>query len=731
MQEHQEKRSGLGLLGYIWNEWISTFVILILLLMTLIIGTGEMIHGQLLRIGERLYGDPATGMQYSFLRAEPEKPTCDRHPNIDAQVKEQMKANASDDFASFFGAASESDVRASLLAAQQQCDEKYQAYDKTIKYIEANPGVRTYRAIETGFFGIFKFGTENRAILLVFMVLISAITASLKYHHIGLRNPATKIDYKVYSLFMLIGNALLSCSVISQYRSVINSGVTPTYETVTIYWIWMILFVVLTLISLYQLFVSPPPKREGGNIGLALLSVPLYAYMALITGIVFTFFMDYPMGQGIYLGLLVEFSGIFLNLALFIWAGMLLTQTRVMDLFLNVLRPWNLAPETLTWLILIAAAVPTAYTGASGIFVIAAGAIIYKEVWNAGARRQYALAVSAMSGSLGVVVRPCLLVVLIAMLDSRHVTSDELFGHGIYVFWLTAFIFLGVSLLLAEEKFRVNSPKVAIPGMMRAFVPVIPYILITAVVLAIYKYALDTGMNEFTAPVILPLVLIAMILYDKLVATKEAPAINIHEAIVREHEQKSPFLRAHDPHSSQFRLGFGGALRFATSETVGHIGALIILMALSASVGGLIERSEVVELLPTHLGSIYISLACIALLLAIIGMCTDPFGAVILVAATIAPVAYENGIHPIHFWMIVLVAFEFGYVTPPVALNHLLTRLSVGDDEVNAADAEAKEKYTSFYFRYERWLLPIIVLFSSLVLVTYVPYVFKLFDWYK
>ena len=178
-------------------------------------------------------------------------------------------------------------------------------------------------------------------------------------------------------------------------------------------------------------------------------------------------------------------------------------------------------------------------------------------------------------------------------------------------------------------------------------------------------------------------------------------------------------------------FGFGGALRFATSETVGHIGALILLMALSASVGGLIERAEVVELLPTHLGNIYISLAFIALLLAIIGMTTDPFGAVILVAATIAPVAYENGIHPIHFWMIVLVAFEFGYVTPPVALNHLLTRLSVGDEEVTAADKEAKEKYTSFYFRYERWLLPIIVLFSSLVLVTYAPYIFQMFGWYK
>jgi TRAP-type C4-dicarboxylate transport system permease large subunit len=248
---------------------------------------------------------------------------------------------------------------------------------------------------------------------------------------------------------------------------------------------------------------------------------------------------------------------------------MLLTQTRVMDLFLNILRPWNLAPETLTWLILIAAAIPTAYTGASGIFVIAAGAIIYKEVWNSGARRQYALAVSAMSGSLGVVIRPCLLVILISMLDSRHVTSTELFDHGIYVFWLTAFIFLGVSLILAEEKFRVNSPKVAVPGMLRACVPVIPYVIIGFAVVMFYKLALDTSINEFTAPMILPLVLIAMILFDKLFAAKLAPAPVIdakHEALVREHEQKSDFLKSHDPHGGK-SFGFGGALRFATSET--------------------------------------------------------------------------------------------------------------------------------------------------------------------
>lgn len=731
MQENQENRSGLGLLSYIWNEWISTYVILIMLLLTLIIGTGEMIHGQMLRMGERLYGDPESGMQYSFLRAEPQKPDCERHPNIDAQVQQQMQANKHDEFADFFGAASESDVRASLLAAQQLCEEKYQFYDKAMKHIESHPSLRAYRTMETTFFGIFKFGTENRTIFLLIMVFFAAITASLKIHHIGLRSPKTRVDFRVYSVAMVLGNALLTASTVSQYRSLINSGVTLTTETLVIAWLWMGLFGILTLISVYQLFRIPKTALPGGNFGLALLSIPLYAFMSILTGIAFTFFMDYPMGQGIYLSILVEFSGIFLNLALFIWAGMLLTQTRVMDLFLNILRPWNLAPETLTWLILLAAAIPTAYTGASGIFVIAAGAIIYKEVWNSGARRQYALAVSAMSGSLGVVIRPCLLVVLIAMLDSRHVTSDELFDHGFYVFWLTAFIFLGVSLLLAETKFRVNSPKVAIPGMLRAFMPVIPYIVITVIVLAFYKYGLDTSMNEFTAPVILPLVLIAIILFDKLRKEPEyIPQVEAHESLVKQHEQDSPYLREHGAQSDQYRRGFFSSMHFATAETVGHIGALIILMALSASVGGLIERTEIVEYLPTHLGSIYISLFFIAMLLALIGMCTDPFGAVILVAATIAPVAYENGIHPIHFWMIVLVAFELGYVTPPVALNHLLTRLSVGDEEVAAADREAKEKYTSFYYRYERWLLPIMVLFPALMIVTFAPYIFKMFGWY-
>ena len=100
-----------------------------------------MIHGQMLRLGENLYGDPKTGMQYSFLRAEPEKPTCDRNPNIDQLVQTQMQSNANDEFADIFGTTSEADVRASVLAGQQLCEDKYAFYDKSMKHLDEHPSI--------------------------------------------------------------------------------------------------------------------------------------------------------------------------------------------------------------------------------------------------------------------------------------------------------------------------------------------------------------------------------------------------------------------------------------------------------------------------------------------------------------------------------------------------------------------------------------------------------------
>ena len=123
------------------------------------------------------------------------------------------------------------------------------------------------------------------------------------------------------------------------------------------------------------------------------------------------------------------------------------------------------------------------------------------------------------------------------------------------------------------------------------------------------------------------------------------------------------------------------------------------------------------DLVPGSFESIWLAMGLLVVILVVIGMVMDPYGAVILVSATIATIAYESGIDPVHFWMVTLVAFELGYLSPPVALNHLLTRQVVGEKEVALASQEGH----NFWYRHEKFLLPLTVMGIALVIVAFVP----------
>lgn len=772
----EEKRSGLSRL---WGA-VSTFAIFCLLLLTLVIGSGEMLQGQMLRVGEKLFGNPAQGIQYSFLRGDPSKPTCDVNIDVEAQVQKKLNESKNDEFAGLFDEVANPDaIRQSILSAQTLCQEKYDTYEKIKSNI--TPGVKVYRTVETALLYITRLGVDWRQVLLMFILAIAAITTTLGLHHIALRPPSSKKDFQVYNSSMVLANTLMFVSTATYLNSLVSGDIPPETNKVIFHSLWVLLFAILTIISIVKL-IKPPKTTEEGNFLKAGLSVPLYANMAIITGISFIFLMDYQSGIGIYLGQMEELSNIFLNLALFIWIGMLLKQTKVVDFFLDILRPFNFSPETLSVILMLAAGVLTAYTGASGIFVIAAGAIIYKEVFSSGARRQYALAMTAMSGSLGVVLRPCLLIVVIAALNNK-VTTDALYGKGMYVFVISSSLLFIFSLFLAKEKFRLRSPKLALPESAISLKRVSPYIAIATMVVAFYAIGLETTLNEFTASVILPFVLLFILFYDKVIRDhsvndnieKVTPYIAVPvlvygiygliKAIIgldqgigfslagfnvdvlyialvfvalfayrhalniyKNRSDDEPELINKVSEDIETPKGFVKSLSLATSETIGHIGALILLMGLSISVGGLIERSEIMTAIPPEFGSTLTALMIFTFVLVLIGMVMDPFGAAILVNATIAPIAYQNGIHPVHFWIIVLAAFELGYLSPPVALNQLLARQVVGEQEMADADAEVRHK--SFYWRYERWILPFVIMLITLLIVAYIPYFFKLFEWY-
>src|SRR5690606_10382662 len=172
------------------------------------------------------------------------------------------------------------------------------------------------------------------------------------------------------------------------------------------------------------------------------------------------------------------------------------------------------------------------------------------------------------------------------------------------------------------------------------------------------------------------------------------------------------------PSSPPRVLGFFSAAMDGTAETSIHIGALLTLMGLSVVLGGIVERAELMMMLPQTFGSTFATMSILVVLLVIIGMSMDPYGAVILVSSSIAGIAYANGIDPVHFWLVVLTAFELGYLTPPVALNHLLTR-QVIDEDSDTMDDVGED--ASFWERHERILLPVTVMGIALLLVAFVP----------
>ena len=690
-------------------EWLAALPAFLVLVFVIILNTSHTMHAQLLQLGESVWEG------YFMLRHDPVEPSCNLNMDIDtelARIVEERNNQPMDEFDLFAPEPVDPAVmRKSLEAAQAQCEIKYDQYNATKDRI--TPAVEIFRSVELGVANFGELGMATQRIMLAILVLICGGTALFRRHHIALRPMVTAMDYRVAAGAQFVAFAILFYSVYSFKNVAFSAGIEVSTEHAVLHWLWIFGFGAPLALTLYQMIVIPKDAEPGGNFLKAQLAIPLYATMCLISG---TYFIlaGHPAGIGIYLNQMMELSQLFLNVGLYVWIGMLLKRTEMAQKVFNIFRPLKLPPEMLAVAVVALAAVPTAYTGGSGIFVIAVGGLIYMELRRAGARRQLALAATAMSGSLGVVLRPCLLVVIVAALNNE-VTTDQLFGWGVKVFFLTTVLFAFYALLTRKEPVAIQRPDSNVwPEFKEALKPLIPYVILIAVTLVVYALLLNAYLDEFSAPIILPVLLLVILIYERLNQEKDVlkrENLNIDYVGHRLEESYDDLKQGRD--------SIEKTIREATTETTGHIGALLMLMGMSVSIGGVIERAEVMAMVPTEFSSIWLAMALLVGILVVIGMVMDPYGAVILVSATIASIAYESGIDPVHFWMVTLVAFELGYLSPPVALNHLLTRQVVGEEEVRLSKEEVVGE--NFWYRNEKILLPLATIATALLIVAFVP----------
>ena len=585
------------------------------------------------------------------------------------------------------GGAATSENCPALRALHTRCATKHSDYDSKVSRISG--GVRAYRTMETAVSDFAQFPYWKH--LLSLLLLVGAFATTIRRQHIALREPESALEHRISQGLQLIVHLSFLYSSVQDWM--VGRDGSAEVEHAGLPVLWAIGFGALALVNLFHLVKLPPGLDKPFSAMRLGMSIPLYVYMGVLSIFYFLVYEGHSSGQAIYLHKFVQHPSVYIGIGLYIWAGMMLAETRLARRAFGLITPWKLPPALLGWLVVVLAALPTAYSGASGIFVIAAGAVVFEQLRAAGASRRVALSATAMSGSLGVVLRPCLVVVLVAILN-KQVTTDELFTRGFQVFVLTATLYLVAMLLRNKDGWHIAPMSEAMPKVGAAARRMVPYLLIGVGVLVFDAVVLALKVSEHTAAFMLPAILIAFVIYDVRFA---APDPDEKPGVVQ--ERTLP------------------ALTKATNESSGHIGALLMLMAGSVGLGGVVERAELMSLVPTDLGSQWTTMAILVVAMVLVGMTMDALGAVVLVSVTIAPLAYNNGIDPVHFWMMVLVAFELGYLTPPVAINHLLARQVIGAE----ARVEDHPIEGGWWARNEHLWLPMAVMGTALLLVAFVP----------
>jgi TRAP-type C4-dicarboxylate transport system permease large subunit len=667
---------------------LLSYSILALLCVTIVAGTSENMHSQMLKLGAYYWDD------YFILRGDQPIADCELNVDIDARLHELALEHEAEsaDFDLFETEFDRDSAKNSLYNQLDIC--KKQHHDAGVYQKNTTIWVQAFKKVEHTLARVSLIAIDKQKLTLILLLALAAVATTWQRNHIAFRSIHSRLDHYVSHSGQLLANGCLGFSTFAFYQGSYASGTEVANPELMI-----ILFLgcsVLCLINLFELTHPDEHLEPGGKPHLAFISIPIHSIMLLVA--IFQFFVvegHFP-GIAIYFTQIFQLTNLHLAIGLYILVGMLLKETLLGAKLFDVFKPWHLPPELLAFVAIAMMAFPTAYTGASGIIIIAMGAVVYQEMRRVGTRRQLSLAITAMTGS-GVVLRPCLLVVGIAILN-KEVVTDELFHWGFKVFLLSMVVFAVFAMITRKDPMKIVPANEALVPSLKNLLPLVPYVAILALMLFFYGVALDAKLDEFTAPAILPIIVMAILVYERLFSR------DFHER--NETAGASPTV--------------SGAFSSSIDNSSIQIGALLMLMACSFTVGGVIERGGGLLIIPDAFTSIYATMAFLVLFLVLIGMVMDPFGALILVTGTIAPVAYSQGINPIHFWMTCLMAFELGYLSPPVSLNHLLTRQVVGDEEVELAMKEGD----SFYYRHERLLLPLMVMGTTLLLVAFVPLMF-------
>ena len=400
----------------------------------------------------------------------------------------------------------------------------------------------------------------------------------------------------------------------------------------------------------------------------ALAGAPLFCIVGGATMYIYHFISNVSISSAIIeMCRLANAPGI-MAIVLFVLAGYVLVESKASTRLVNLSNAFlGWLPGGAVIITVMACSIFTAMTGASGITIIAIGALMLPFLIKEGYSEEFSLGLISATGNIGLLFVPSLAIILYGMVAQVDIT--QLF---------IAATIPGLFLCLI----------VSVYGMIYAKIKKIPTIPFSFKKL---KKALWDSKWEIP----LPFVIVGGI-YGGLITVGEAASLTAVYVIITEcliyREIKIMRLMS--------------IFWESTIMTGAILCILAAAMGLTNAFVDLHTAENIMLFLQTHMHSKYAFLFGLNVFLLIVGCFLEIFSAVIVVAPLIIPAALSYGIDPVHMGVIFLTNMQVSYMFPPVGLNLLLTSLRF------------KVPIVKLY----KYVLPFLIMMTiALFIITYVP----------
>jgi C4-dicarboxylate transporter DctM subunit len=405
-----------------------------------------------------------------------------------------------------------------------------------------------------------------------------------------------------------------------------------------------------------------------GLILLALLGAPLFAIIGAIAMLSFA-------GEGIDpSAMMVDVNRIATNptlvaIPLFTFAGYMLAESKAPTRIVNLARAlFGAFPGGLAVVALLTCALFTAFTGASGVTIVALGGLLYPILLSEGYPEKFSLGLVTTSGSLGLLFPPSLPLILYSLIAT--ISVDKLFAAGIVPGFLLV-VMLSTYAVIQGKKAKVPRHPFHWSVAWRAFraaaweIP-LPFIIVGGIYTGIFTATEAASVTAFYVLVV------EVFIYRDLHLFRDLPRV--------------------------------------MRESLLLVGAILMIMGVAMGLTNYLVDQEVparlFQFTKTFISSGTMFLVILNLFLIVVGMMMDIFSAIFVVVPLITPVALGYGINPVHLGIIFLTNLEIGYLTPPVGLNLFISSLRF---------------HKSVFTVTRATLVYIGILLVALVLITYVP----------